>query len=129
MQGTFLGWVSSKTPNLEAPILEYSMRQVPEGRAFYELSFGPKPNGIKKKVVWGLKNLRDALFRGKLRIGDETLQTRLSLVLTPFAEIRRKRDNFFNHGDVGEDGSSFPSDDEFRRQLEALHNIRTEGNN
>jgi kynurenine 3-monooxygenase len=64
--------------NLEGSLLAYSMQQVPEGRALYDLSFGPKPNGLKKKVFWGLKNARDALFGGKLGIGEKTLQTRLS---------------------------------------------------
>jgi len=109
-------------PNLEGSLLAYSMRQVPEGRALYDLSFGPKPNGLKKKVFWGLKNARDALFGGKLGIGEKALQTRLSSELTSFAEIRRERDYFYENDD--DDGPSFPSDDEFRRQLGALHNLK-----
>ena len=109
-----------QSADLEGSLLEYSMRQVPEGRALYDLSFGPKPNGLKKKVLWGLKNARDALFGGRLGIGEKALQTRLSSELTSFAEIRRERDYFYENGD----DPSFPSDDEFRRQLEALHNIK-----
>lgn len=119
--------------DLEDSLLDYSMRQVPEGRALYDLSFGPKPNGLKKKILWSLKNARDALFRGRLGIGEESLQTRLSSELTSFAELRRERDYFYKNGDDNqkeheEIQSSFPSDDEFRMQLKALHNIQKEHN-
>ena len=111
--------------NLGESLLAYSMRQVPEGRALYDLSFGPKPNGFKKKLLWGLKNIRDALFKGRLRIGEETLQTRLSSELTSFASIRREREYFYNANNRDDEKvqSSFPSDHDFRKQLEALHKI------
>ena len=108
---------------LSGALLEYSAKRVPEGRALYDLTFGPKPKGWKKKVSWGLKNLRDAIFRGRLGIGEETLQTRFSAELTPFAEIRRELDYYYT-GDGDDDGDDreFPSDDDFRRQIEKLHN-------
>ena len=107
-----------QTCDLEFSLLEYSMRQVPEGRALYELFFGPNPRGYKKKFLWGLKTVRDALFQGKLGIGEDTLPTRLSSDLTPFSTIRRDRDYFYRDGN-GDGG--FPSEDQFRRQLEELH--------
>eukprot|EP00535_Pseudo-nitzschia_heimii_P006776 CAMPEP_0197184644 /NCGR_PEP_ID=MMETSP1423-20130617/10262_1 /TAXON_ID=476441 /ORGANISM="Pseudo-nitzschia heimii, Strain UNC1101" /LENGTH=562 /DNA_ID=CAMNT_0042635515 /DNA_START=66 /DNA_END=1754 /DNA_ORIENTATION=- len=98
-------------------LLAYSRKQVPEGKALYDLSFGPKPQGLKKKLLWGVKTIRDAIFQGRLGIGEDTLQTRLSSELTPFATVRRERDYFYTNDDVEE----FSSDEEFRRQIEALH--------
>ena len=108
--------------NLETSLLEFSMKQVPEGKALYDLSFGPKPKGFRKKLSWGFKNIRDALFQGRLGIGEQTLQTRLSSELTPFAEIRRERDYYYKTSDDDDDSNQeFPSDDDFRRQIESLH--------
>ena len=109
--------------DLEASLVEYSMRQVPEGKALYELFFGPNPQGKRKKFLWGLKKIRDALFQGKLGIGEDTLRTRLSSDLTPFANIRRDRDYFYKrkNGSSGKDDGSFPSEDELRAQLDELH--------
>ena len=109
--------------DLEASLLNYSMRQVPEGKALYELFFGPNPQGLKKKVLWGMKLIRDSLFQGKLGIGEETLQTRLSSELTPFSKIRRDRDFFYESIDMrdGVDNGSFPTEETFRNELTGLH--------
>ena len=108
--------------DLERSLLDYSTRQLPEGKALYDLSFGPKPKGLSKKLLWGLRNARDALFQGRLGVGEQTLQTRLSSELTSFAEIRREREYFYSNGDVDEEGkASFPSEDDFRMQLESMH--------
>ncbi len=104
--------------DLESSLREYSTRQVPEGRALYELFFGPSPQGFKKRFLWGLKTVRDALFQGKFGIGEDTLPTRLSSSLTLFSTIRRERDYFYKN--QNNDGR-FPSEDEFRCQLDELH--------
>jgi kynurenine 3-monooxygenase len=112
---------------LEHALMNYSIRQLPEGKALYDLSFGPNPKGIRNKLKWGFKNIKDALFRGKiLGIGELPLQTRLSSELTSFADIRRERDEYYinnNNDDEDDDDESqrFPSDQEFRQQLMLLH--------
>jgi kynurenine 3-monooxygenase len=98
--------------NLGEALLMYSQRQVPEGKALYDLSFGPKPKGLMG-IRWALRNARDTLFRGKFGIGESPLQTRLTTVLTPFAEIRRERDAFYD--------APFPEESEFREILTSLH--------
>ena len=104
--------------DLESSLREYSMRQVPEGRALYELFFGSNPQGFKKRFLWALKTVCDALFQGRFGIGEETLPTRLSSNLTPFSTIRRERDYFYKNQ---KDDGRFPSEDEFRCKLHALH--------
>lgn len=109
---------------LEDATLEYSSLQLPQGKALYDLSFGPKPSGAKKKLLWGLKNAGDALFGGRFGIGELPLQTRLSSEMTSFADIRRERDYFYRDDeDANNDmpSPSFPSDEEFRERLRALH--------
>mmetsp|Transcript_14157 Transcript_14157/g.39607 ORF Transcript_14157/g.39607 Transcript_14157/m.39607 type:complete len:556 (-) Transcript_14157:33-1700(-) len=102
-------------------LFEYSCLQLPEGKALYDLSFGPKPKGAKKKLLWAFRNARDTLFRGRFGIGELPLQTRLSSGLTSFADIRRERDYFYRD----EEHESFPSDEEFRSQLKKLHSADT----
>ena len=124
---------ATTTGTLGDALLAYSTKQVPEGKALYDLSFGPKPEGVKKKLLWGIKNLRDAVFKGRLGIGENTLQTRLSSELTPFATVRRERDYFYaataaadsggEDGNGEDDGSAFPSDEEFRERIAALHDL------
>ena len=108
--------------------MNYSIRQLPEGKALYDLSFGPNPKGIQNKLKWGFKNIKDAVFRGKYGFGSELpLQTRLSTKLTSFADIRRERDEFYINNSINDDGDDdnesqrFPSDQEFRQQLMLLH--------
>ena len=117
--------------SLEHALMNYSIRQLPEGKALYDLSFGPNPKGIRNRLKWGFKNIKDALFRGKiLGIGELPLQTRLSSELTSFADIRRERDEFYINNNIDDDGDDdddddenqrFPSDQEFRQQLMLLH--------
>merc|ERR1712238_400863 len=125
-------------------LLEYSVRQVPEGQALYDLSFGPKPQGFIPKCRWIFKNIQDAVFRGRVfklfgiqvQVGEMPLQTRLSSELTPFAEIRREREEFYCSTSTSTNTNttsttttnnnknnhlSFPSDQEFREQLSMLH--------
>lgn len=93
-------------------LLTYSVKQMPEGKALYDLSFGPKPKGFKA-LLWSLINLRDTLFRGRLGIGRPPLQTRLTTSLTPFSNIRREIDDFYEE--------PFPNSTVFAERLLALH--------
>ncbi len=98
--------------NIAEGLLKYSFRQVPEGKALYDLSFGPKPKGLQG-VRWAVRNARDTLFRGRFGIGRPPLQTRLTTDLTSFADIRRESDEFYE--------APFPSIDEFEATLRTLH--------
>lgn len=103
-------------------LLAYSVRQVPEGKALYDLSFGPNPRGVKA-VQWTLMNLRDTVFRGRWGVGRPPLQTRLTTSLTPFSSIRREFDDFYD------DSEAFPPATVFERQLRDLHeHAMTSGN-
>jgi kynurenine 3-monooxygenase len=85
---------SNKDRSLETCLLSYSKRQVPEGKALYDLSFGPKPTGFKK-VVFLLRGIRDTILGGRFGIGKPPLQTLLTTSMEPFASIRRKMDYFY----------------------------------
>jgi kynurenine 3-monooxygenase len=98
--------------DLAQGLLEYSCLQVPEGKALYDLSFGPKPKGLKG-IQWAFRNARDTLFRGRWGIGRPPLQTQLTTDLTSFSDIRRERDMYYDE--------AFPSDEEFRAELAAIH--------
>lgn len=98
--------------DMSTALLEYSVRQVPEGKALYDLSFGPKPKGMKG-LIWAARSARDTLFRGRFGIGRPPLQTRLTTDLSSFASIRREVDKFYE--------DLFPSDEDFRRRLSSLH--------
>jgi kynurenine 3-monooxygenase len=98
--------------DLAAGLLEYSCHQVPEGRALYDLSFGPKPKGIQG-LVWAARSARDTLFRGRFGIGRPPLQTRLTTDLTAFLDIRREIDKYYD--------DPFPSNSELRRTLTSIH--------
>jgi len=104
--------IQADRERLDQALLKYSQKQVPEGKALYELSFGPKPKGLKG-IYWALQNVCDVVFRGRYGIGEVPLQTRLTTDLTSFADIRRERDNFYDE--------PFPSGSEFRDRLAALH--------
>jgi kynurenine 3-monooxygenase len=104
--------IDSNRNDLPSALLSYSQKQVPEGKALYDLSFGPKPKGMKA-IAWALLNTRDTLFRGSVGIGRPPLQTRLTTTLTPFSEIRRERDSFYS--------VPFPTSGDIRQKLRALH--------
>jgi kynurenine 3-monooxygenase len=86
--------IQENRDNVQRALLTYSQRQVPEGKALYDLSFGPKPSGFKG-ILWAFLNARDTLFRGRWGIGQPPLQTRLTTSLASFSEIRRERDTFY----------------------------------
>jgi len=109
--------IQADRESLDQALLKYSQKQVPEGKALYDLSFGPKPKGLKG-ISWALRNAQDAIFRGRFGIGQVPLQTRLTTDLTSFAEIRRELDEFYDE--------PFPSGSEFRERLISLHKVATE---
>jgi len=98
--------------DLGSGLLEYSVSQVPEGKALYDLSFGPKPKG-RKGLVWVARTIRDTLFRGRFGIGRPPLQTRLTTDLTSFSDIRREIDMYYD--------TPFPSTSEVRETLSKIH--------
>ena len=108
--------IQKHSNDLPRALLEYSKRQVPEGKALYDLSFGPKPTGFKK-LKWSLRTVRDTLFRGKLGIGRPPLQTRLTTNLVPFSTIRREVDKYYDY--------PFPEDSKIHQQLEELNDKAT----
>ena len=81
--------------SLQKALLRYSQRQVPEGKALYDLSFGPKPSGVRK-VKFLFQSALDTLFQGRLGIGRPPLQTMLTTSTRPFSEVRRERDAFYD---------------------------------
>ena len=109
--------IAKNRASISNALMSYSQKQVPEGKAIYDLSFGPKPGGLKG-VKLLLLNARDTLFRGRWGIGRPPLQTRLTTTLTSFSEIRREKDNFYPE--------KFPDDSEFNEMLEKLHADSTE---
>lgn len=91
-------------------VAQYSKRQVPEGLALYDLSFGPNPTGVLG-LKYKFQSAMESLFRGKF--GTQLpLQTLLTTTLEPFAEIRRQRDAFYE--------TEFPSQEELDRQIDQL---------
>lgn len=95
-----------------AALRAYSRERVPEGQALLDLSVGPpEAAGPVKRGLYGFSELANGLLARFLGIGEPSLQTQLTTSLTPFAELRRKRDFFF--GD-------FPAAADFDTALDAL---------
>ena len=86
----------NREDSLHQALLAYSQRQVPEGYALYDLSFGPSPKGVLKKLGFAFSTARDTLFRGRFGIGQPPLQTLLTTSLRSFSEIRRDRGRFYD---------------------------------
>ena len=86
---------SNRQASLQKALLRYSQRQVPEGKALYDLSFGPKPSGVRK-VRFLFQSVLDTVFQGRLGIGRPPLQTTLTTSTKPFSEVRRERDAFYD---------------------------------
>jgi kynurenine 3-monooxygenase len=104
--------IRNNRDDLASALFSYSVKQVPEGKALYDLSFGPKPSGLKG-LIWGFMNARDTLFRGRFGIGRPPLQTRLTTTLTPFSEIRKENDKFYE--------TEFEDNETIQRKLVSLH--------
>jgi kynurenine 3-monooxygenase len=108
---------SSRTEVVQLALLDYSLRQVPEAAALYDLSFGPTFASSWKRIRWGVKSLVDATFKGRWGIGSRPLQTELTTTLTPFADIRRGRKKWYS--------DEFPSAQEWSDRLLKLHEAMT----
>ena len=104
---------NDKETCLQKALLGYSQRQVPEGYALYDLSFGPTPKGIVKKVFFALTTARDTLFRGRFGIGKPPLQTLLTTSLKSFSDIRRERAAFYDE--------PFPDEASFNQTLAMVY--------
>jgi kynurenine 3-monooxygenase len=67
----------------------YSEKQVPEGWALYDLSFGidGKTLPMFRNLSSMLSNVVDSIFQGRWGIGKKALQTLLASSLTSFSSI------------------------------------------
>jgi kynurenine 3-monooxygenase len=103
---------SNKQASLGRALLRYSQQQVPEGKALYDLSFGPKPKG-RRKLRFLVQAVLDTLFQGRFGIGQLPLQTMLTTSTKPFSEVRRERDAFYD--------APFPSQPAFDAMLAKIY--------
>ena len=105
----------TKKAMLHQSLQSYSNKQVPEGLALYDLSFGNdgKTLPIFRNIRAMLSNLIDTIFGGRFAIGKKPLQTLLASSLDSFTDIRRERQKYFLE--------EFPTDEEFDRQLESVY--------
>ena len=90
-------------------------------QALLQLSLGPSSlarGAGWRRALFGVSAVVDSLL-SRLGLGDPPLQTLLTTSLAPFAEIRRERDWIF--------GASFPSDEDFQRQVIAVAGNPYEG--
>ena len=106
---------TDKERSIGAALLEYSKRQVPEGKAIFDLSFGPKPTGFKR-ILFTLRGIRDTIFQGRFGIGRKPLQTLLTTTMEPFSSIRRKMDFFYDE--------PFPDSASFNNSIAAIYTNR-----
>ena len=104
----------AKRDMLHQSLLSYSKKQVPEGWALYDLSFGNDGKSLPflRNLGVMVSNGVDSIFRGRWGIGKKPLQTLLTSSMTPFAEIRREREKYFLE--------EFPSDEWFSETMEQL---------
>jgi hypothetical protein len=95
--------------------MSYSIKQVGEGLALYDLSFGNdgKTLPIFSNIRSLLSNVFDTIFGGRFGIGKKPLQTLLASSLDSFKVIRRDRAKFYV--------DTFPSDEELKKQLESVY--------
>ena len=101
---------------LNAALLAYSQRQVPEGLALYDLSFGPEGElGLLGRLRVLLSTIRDTLFGGRFGVGKPLLQVQLSQSTRSFSDIRRERNAYY--------GVAFPDDEAFRDSLATLYDV------
>ena len=72
----------------------YSSQRVPEGQALLELSIGPSKPGPLRKALGALSTAVGAVLN-RFGLGEPPLQTELTTSLTPFVELRKKRDKLY----------------------------------
>lgn len=106
---------SSKEMKLHNCLQSYSTKQVPEGLALYDLSFGNdgKTLPIFRSIASILSTAIDSLFRGRWGIGKKPLQTLLASSKRSFVDIRREREKYFVE--------DFPNDAELRENLTTIY--------
>ena len=100
---------------LHSSLSSYSAKQVPEGLALYDLSFGNdgKTLPIFRNIKSVISNGIDTIFGGRLGIGRKPLQTLMASSLDSFTAIRREREKYFVE--------EFPSDEELQKRLERVY--------
>jgi kynurenine 3-monooxygenase len=119
--------IQDKKRAIRMALQEYSLRQVPEGHALYEMSVGALPRseatpstweelllGIKR-VIRVVSNGLDTVFGGRFGIGQQPIQTRFTTSLESFASIRRSRELYFDE--------AFRSEEEYQRELTNLSEL------
>ncbi len=106
---------ATKKGMLHKSLSSYSAKQVPEGLALYDLSFGNdgKTLPIFRNIKSVISNGIDTIFGGRLGIGRKPLQTLMASSLESFTAIRRDRQKFFVE--------EFPSDEELQKRLERVY--------
>lgn len=106
---------SMKKTTLHKSLSCYSAKQVPEGLALYDLSFGNdgKTLPIFRNIKSVISNGIDTIFGGRLGIGRKPLQTLMASSLESFTTIRRDREKYFVE--------EFPSDEELQKVLERVY--------
>ncbi|KAL7483803.1 hypothetical protein ACHAW6_009445 [Cyclotella cf. meneghiniana] len=106
---------TSKREMLHQCLKSYSQKQVPEGWALYDLSFGNdgKTLPIFRNLASMLSNVVDSLFQGRWGIGKKPLQTLLASSSTSFSSIRRERQKYFV--------DDFPSEELFGEMLDDVY--------
>ena len=72
----------------------YSSQRVPEGQALLELSIGPSKPGPLRKALGALSTAVGAVLN-RFGLGEPPLQTELTTSLTPFVELRKKREKLY----------------------------------
>lgn len=100
---------------LHKSLSSYSAKQVPEGLALYDLSFGNdgKTLPIFRNIKSVISNGIDTIFGGRLGIGRKPLQTLMASSLDSFTAIRRDRQKYFVE--------EFPSDEDLQKRLERVY--------
>ena len=83
---------SAATP--ASALRAYSSQRVPEGQALLELSIGPSKPGPLRKALGALSTAVGAVLN-RFGLGEPPLQTELTTSLTPFVELRKKRDKLY----------------------------------
>ena len=86
---------------------------MPEGQALLELSTGPANRNASplSRLLGALKTVANTVLN-KFGKGEPPIQTELTTTLTPFVDIRRRRDEAF--------GEAFPSEQAFEEGIEAV---------
>lgn len=100
---------SDRSRIVEAALLAYSKKAVPEGTALFELAIGPDESiSTGRRILSIIYAAFEFIFRG-----GRTLQRILGTSVQPFSDIRKGRDLFFD--------DSFPDSIEFESSLETIH--------